>query len=477
MASKRPTIQPPLTRAKRSTLLPPDDPTAQRLYLEYLRAMYVLFKSSFVYDTNNSALVATCERVAAAANQIRDNLADIATLELHGDGTYVNRTLLKLDPSTYDQADYLYAVFHTLGVSAIAALGETSAADWLEMIAVFKRAVGTGGNHESFVKATFANVMLTPTEDAAGFDLLELSDRMRAARAYASTVVAIAEVITAAREGRALRPLRVKRSLQEMILLAETTASTLLALAHLKRNKLAPEHHLANTAVFTICAVHKLGLTRSTCRVLALCAALHDIGRAITALEGPSGPGRERWLAMRSVHKLVGAPLASKQMNDRAVVANEVRRWFAREIEPPGDAGYPYQLGAAGRIVAIAHAYNTLTTPQAGRGAVLPDEALRVIMREAGRRYDAVAVRMFVNALGVYPVGASVALSDGRAAVVIETPQGASRPSEPRVKVTRDAQGDVCDGELIDLARADLRIVRCIDGEYYEINAPAHLLG
>jgi hypothetical protein len=117
-----------------------------------------------------------------------------------------------------------------------------------------------------------------------------------------------------------------------------------------------------------------------------------------------------------------------------------------------------------------------LTTPRRDRTGLLPDEALRVIMSESGRRYDAGAVKLFVNALGVYPVGSTVALADGRAAVVVEAPQDLSRPSQPRIKIVRDATGTIVDGEIVDLASSSVQITRCIDGEDLEINAPAFLL-
>src|SRR5262249_37742312 len=119
---------------------------AMQLYRDYLRTMYVMFKSAFVYETNNDTLRASCDRVAAVANRIRYHFDDLASLELISEGAYVNRALIKLDTSLFDQSDYLYAIFSTLGISAIAALDETSADDWIALVAAFKRCVGPGGD-------------------------------------------------------------------------------------------------------------------------------------------------------------------------------------------------------------------------------------------------------------------------------------------------------------------------------------------
>lgn len=453
----------------------------QRLYQEYLRAMYVLFKSAFVYDTNNQALVAAADRVATAANRIREAVNDVASLELMAEGSYVNRTLLKLDPSTYEQADYLFTICGTLGVAAIAAISDTSTADWVDLVAAFKRCVGPGGELSMFVKADLANIQLTPVRGAVGAsNVVAMTSRFRALRAYATTVIAIGEVIESAREGRPLRPLRIKRPLQEVVSLAEEAGPLLLALAHLKRHKLTVAHHLANTAVLTICAARPLRQSRSAVCTLALSAALHDVGRAFADAEPDAvGPIADRHYAHEAVRKLIGTGAASVQMQVRAVLANEIRRWVDRRAEPAGDVPYPFDISTSTRLVGVARAYSLLTTSRPDRPSLLPDEALRVIMRDAGRRYDHAAVKLFVNALGVYPVGSTVALSDGRMAVVIEAPHEAAGPTRPKVKIVSDAGGTILDGALLDLSTADgagLEIVRCIDGEARELNAPAFLL-
>jgi len=161
----------------------------------------------------------------------------------------------------------------------------------------------------------------------------------------------------------------------------------------------------------------------------------------------------------------------------RVVVANEIRRWVAVEEEREP---YEFDLCAASRLIAVAHAYDLLTTPQPTRPALMPDEALRVIIAEAGRRYDEAAVRLLVNELGVYPVGSVVALSNGDSAVVVEAPHDAAGPERPKVKIIRDAQGAVFDGAILDLAGeagANLRILHCLDAEEEDVNPPAFLLG
>ena len=456
------------------------DSESMALYREYLRAMYVMFKSAFVYETNNDTLRVSCERVATAANRICTQLDDQASLELLGEGAYINRTLIKLDASLFDQSDYLFAIFSTLGISAIAAIDQTTQGEWIELVAAFKRAVGPGGDFTTFAKTTLPKLRITAIQGAGAKSGLVATARFRALRAYATTVITINEVLDALRTGRRLRPMWVKRPIQEMVSLAVEAGPMLLALTHLKRHKVSVAHHLTNTAVYAICAAQPLGLPRRLVAQLAMEAALHDVGRAfVAAPEKAAHSVAERRYALESVRRLVTAGSVNDRMMARVVMSNEVRRWAQRRAEPGGDTPYPFALAGRSRLLAVAHAYSLLTMQQQGRSPLLPDEALRVIVAEGGRRYDATSVRLLVNALGVYPVGSTVALDDGRVAVVVEATMAAGATTRPRVKIVRDAQGDIVDGALVDLAGdagARVRVQQCIDGEALEINAPAFLL-
>jgi HD-GYP domain-containing protein (c-di-GMP phosphodiesterase class II) len=449
------------------------------LYRDYVRAMYVMFKSAFLYETNNDALRSACERVSSIANKIHDQLDDVAALELLPEGAYVNRVLIKLDTGLYDQTEYLLAIFSTLGLSTVSALDQTTIADWIEVISLFKRCVGPGGDFTEFAKTTFPRIRISVDKGQGAKNALSVTSKFRALRAYATTVITLNEVLDALRQGRRLRPLWIKRPLQEMVSVSGEAGDLLLALAQLKRHKLTLAHHLANSAVFAVCAVKPLGLPRRLVAQLAMEAALHDLGRAFAVETDPLQHSlADRRYALESVRKLVTSGTVGDRMMARVVVANEVRRWASRRGEPAGDWPYPFGLGERTKIVAVAHAYSMLTTHLRERPSLLPDDALRVIMAESGRRYDAVAVKLFVNALGIYPVGSTVALSDRRAAVVVESPRevGSGRP---RIKIVRDNEGSIIDGPLVDLAGeagSQVRIVQCIDGEMYEVNAPAFLL-
>jgi uncharacterized protein involved in tellurium resistance len=111
-------------------------------------------------------------------------------------------------------------------------------------------------------------------------------------------------------------------------------------------------------------------------------------------------------------------------------------------------------------MVAIADRFENLTNSVDGAESLTPDRAVVQVLREAGAALDPFFSRLFAGALGVFPVGCLVRLSDHSVGVV-------SRPGEdPLAPVVRRAFDDrgteLEDIEEIDLSAGDVRIVEVI---------------
>jgi HD-GYP domain-containing protein (c-di-GMP phosphodiesterase class II) len=128
------------------------------------------------------------------------------------------------------------------------------------------------------------------------------------------------------------------------------------------------------------------------------------------------------------------------------------------------------------QILSIVNQYDALTTARPHRGPYLPDQALRMIMEEAGTRFDPVLVQVFANLLGRYPISTLAVLSDGTMGVVVHTVP--DEPRRPLVKVVVDAKGGKIDGPYVDLA-ADAEgrtIVGSANPYEYKINVVQYLM-
>ncbi len=444
----------------------------QRDARDLLARLFVTVKLALVYDARNDAMSTAFDKLAAAANRVRDTLDATAELQFLADGLYLNRLRVKVDLGGFDQAEYLHAVWAWLGVGEVAVLAPTTARDWLELFTVFQQAVGPGGDRTSLRARAFERIRLRPLETApATVAVARTSERVRALRAYAAFIVTLDEMLVRLQQRRRVSVARVKRVVQELISVSDGNEDLLLAAAALKRHKLTVAHHLANTTVVAVVIGRRLELGRKPLCELALQAALHDVGRAFTTERD------EEAIGACTIQRLVHLAGARDALIPRVVAAREAHRWV-RPLRPAAADVLP--PGAAGRVVAVAHAFDLLTSPAPHRPALLADEALRVLVAEAGRRYDPEVVKLLANAVGVYPVGSLVALASGEIAVVVQSSVAPGREARPRVKVLRDASGAPGDGALVDLAaeRGDARkILRCVGDDEVDLNPPAFLLG
>ncbi len=453
----------------------PDDPVVvNKLYREYMSAMFVWVKSGIIFEPNNPTLHNACDRVARVANVVRMHFDSASDMEFMADGVYVNGTLLKLRGSRFDQAEYLSAVWASFGVGGVKPLDDTNRQDWLQLMAVLRLFAQGKPPAESMMDVSFDKFKLKPFDGTGPEEEVAVTERVRTLRAYCVAVISMRELVDRVVKGGRLRLAEIKRPLLELITVSEQCRDMLVSLVNLKRHKQEPHHHFVNTAALTIVMAGELGVSRDAYLELATAAVLHDLGIAVLPAFDPgmNVHEREARCAQESISHLAVAKAPFERTANRVTVANEIRLCVDRSTHNQ----YPFDLATTSRLVAVAHAYDLLTTPKPKRPALLPDEALRLLMAEAGRRYDDNAVRALVNVLGVYPIGSLVSLTTGQTAIVIGA-QKDGDGSRPRVKLVRGANGANLGGAILDLSESlDVQIVNCLDAEEQQVNLPAFLL-
>jgi hypothetical protein len=132
-------------------------------------------------------------------------------------------------------------------------------------------------------------------------------------------------------------------------------------------------------------------------------------------------------------------------------------------------AGYPphpesrQHIGS--RIVAIADAYDAMTSRRSYSDAHRQDEAIEVLMSSAGSALDEALVRVFVRLMGLYPPRSLVRLSTGETAIVLASNEGDI--TAPVVRVIADVYGAMVTPRDVDLSvlgqAGASAIVSCID--------------
>ena len=182
--------------------------------------------------------------------------------------------------------------------------------------------------------------------------------------------------------------LEQKRTRQQDEKIMYSTVQALAAAIDAKEPYTA-EHSRRVTAI--ACALAQvLDLPEPERQCLELAAQVHDVGKIGTPDYILTKPGRlseEEWQIIR-YHPIQGAEIV-RRVEQLACVAEVVRHhheWVNGAGYPDGLAGesIPYQA----RIIAVADAYEVMTSDRVYRKRMSPEEALRGIQACSGTQFD-----------------------------------------------------------------------------------------
>jgi HD-GYP domain-containing protein (c-di-GMP phosphodiesterase class II) len=166
---------------------------------------------------------------------------------------------------------------------------------------------------------------------------------------------------------------------------------------------------------------------------------LHDVGKMKVPNEILNKPGRlteEEFTIMKS-----HAALSRELLQGTQGISDMVIRIASEHHEKMGGCGYPMglsgdQISRPGRMAAIVDVYDALTSNRVYHKGMEPSDALKKLLEWSGDHLDGELVQFFIRALGIYPVGSLVRLSNGKLAVVVEQQEDLLKPI---VRVVYDA--------------------------------------
>ncbi|MBE9501531.1 MAG: diguanylate cyclase [Dehalococcoidia bacterium] len=157
--------------------------------------------------------------------------------------------------------------------------------------------------------------------------------------------------------------------------------------------------HSRNVSKHAVAIGKALGLSRRKLQRLRIAALLHDIGKiglSDSMIRKPGPLDEAEWVMMRK-HSALGATIISHtpELADCAPALRHHHEWQDGSGYPDGLKGEDIPLEA--RIIAVADAYDTMTTPRAYRETLSPQEALEELRRCANTQFDPQLVETFTR--------------------------------------------------------------------------------
>ena len=234
---------------------------------------------------------------------------------------------------------------------------------------------------------------------------------------------------------------------------------------HLMNDKIAGEdvyYHSLNVAVLAMMLGRESGLTAEEISLLGVGALFHDVGksRIPDTVLLKTEPLNHAERALFQLHCHMGEEIA-----EQLGLAPEAIVIIAQHHETMNGKGYPHglqgdKISRLARIVAIVNAYDNHCNRINPNDSITPHEALALMFSHERERYDNDLLKVFIKAMGVYPPGSIVQLSNEAVGMVVSVnSQQALRPSvlvyEPAVPKEEAIIYDLTDDP-------EIRIVECI---------------
>ena len=235
-----------------------------------------------------------------------------------------------------------------------------------------------------------------------------------------------------------------------------------------KSDKLGEKYAVSgiNCAILSIIIGKEFQLTPIRMKNLVIASMLHDVGmlkipERILEKKGNLSPEE---LAVVKMHPTVSFQIVTKVLGFPEGVA----RIIIQHHERWDGNGYPSklageQINLLARILSVTDSFEAMNRSKAYRSSMIGYAAMKQILNENSKKYDASIVKMLVKVLGIYPPGSFVILNDTSIGKVIRVKPVA--PLRPVIKLLINSAGiKVEANEELDLVQnTKLFIVKVID--------------
>lgn len=226
------------------------------------------------------------------------------------------------------------------------------------------------------------------------------------------------------RLGQAIDIKEVKGTVSECVSSILRNPDTMMWLTKIRNKDDYTAEHSLNVGLLAITFGRHLGASEDDLNRLGMAGMLHDVGKMRTPNEVLNKEGKltdEEYAIMQS-HARHGRDIL---MAHKSVDHGAVDVAFSHHEALDG-SGYPRKIKASGisdftRIVTLCDIYDAITSDRiykAGRSSL---EALKILYRNKGIKFDDRLVTEFISCIGLYPPGSIVELKNGKVGIVIST--------------------------------------------------------
>ncbi len=447
----------------------------------------VAMKTAQIHQLDNVAVTNVIEKMLVILNPLISS--GTVTLELVGEFFHLNSDRVRYSMEHIINFDFLIREFRKRELGAIVFKDTLHKDDVKTLLTAITTSAFSDTQFET-LSEVLENVpqidveKLRKVKEHNG----EFDRKQIVKKTYFNAVSITKGTLNKIKAGEKVNLKKTKRVVETIVDQIIEEESLLLGMTTIKDYDEYTYNHSVNVSILAIALGHRIGIAKKPLTELGLSALLHDIGKIeipVEILNKTTEFTDEDWEIMvqhpiwgaRAIFKLKGIDVASMG----AVIA-------AFEHHLNYDlSGYPklknrITLDFFSKIIAIVDQYDAMTSSRIySRMPIPPDKALNIMIDKSGIQLDPYLLKIFVNMVGVYPVGSLVMLDTNELGLVFESNTNLDFINRPRVLIIVDSSGARAKN-VVDLMEKDKdgnykrTIVKTLDPNQYKINLAEYLL-
>jgi HD-GYP domain-containing protein (c-di-GMP phosphodiesterase class II) len=474
-------------------LTPEIDEKYSKIGPEFFRSFHAILKTASLYEVNNN-------RYISQANEFRQLVAEIFTDDANlvfafKEGFFfLNDMRIRLDPSDQEAVEYFKEKFEALDISGFNIFSKADSREidrfifgFVHFKACNDRSEANSLFKEKLEKLQILNI--SAIKIAAKNSAHKLSNeksettKIIARKTFFNAIGMMQEIVGQAKSGSRINLAKTKRIVQGMVDQIIEDESTMIELTSLRDFDEYTYAHSVNVCVLAIVLGFHLGLDKKRLSDLGVAALLHDVGKInlpIDLVNKPSEYDDMDWKQMR-MHPVFGVKTILKTRGSDLSSVRAIATAYEHHITYVG-SGYPELLQRRmpclfAQIVSIADTFNAMVSGRVyHKKRLAGDEVITNMVNRAGTDFNPLLLKVFINTIGIYPVGSIVRLNTDELAIVSRTNLNALE--KPEVKVIADRDGLRSEVKVVDLSAgeaSEIYIKSVIDGQKYNID-PANYI-
>lgn len=310
------------------------------------------------------------------------------------------------------------------------------------------------------------------------------ADFRQAKACFESAADALEKTFESLKSGDLTDLSRVKKAVSPLISGVFRNKDAMAALLRLRASGKYLYNHSISMAVWAAIVGRHIGLMADTLEKLVIGCAMCDVGMSLF----PKGKMPEKGALDREARRLLIAHpiLGANYVKKTGDCDLEILAIIEYHHERFDGSGYPkgvkaHEIPLLARIAGLVDSYDAMISQRQYAKQRTSFDAVQELIDCGDKLFQGVLVEQFVQAIGMFPVGALVELNTGAVGIVIQ--QNPTRRLKPEILVVLDARKvpksyfdvvDLSDGPLV--GDQELWIVRELKAGSYGINSQDYFI-